>query len=54
MNSRFFKLYHAYSSSQKMSNVDEFPWSLFVRDHTQVLKEKEKNSFSLVYVLHKT
>ena len=27
MNLRFFKLYHAYSSSLKMSNVDKFPWS---------------------------
>ena len=27
MNSRFFKLYHAYSNSLKMSNVGVFPWS---------------------------
>ena len=27
MNSRFFKLHHAYSNSLKMSNVGEFPWS---------------------------
>ena len=46
MNSRFFKLYHAYSNSLKMSNVDKFPWSWFLRDHTQVLKEKEKFVFS--------
>ena len=52
MNSRFFKLCRAYSSSLKMSNVGEFSWSSCLKDPTQVLKEKT-NSLSLVYVLHK-
>ena len=51
MNSGFFKLCRASSSSLKMSNVGEFPWSSW--DHTQVLKAKNIR-FRLFYVLHKT
>ena len=37
----FFKFCRAYSNSLKMSNVGEFPWSWFLGDHIQDLKEKE-------------
>ena len=32
----FFKLWHVYSSSLKMSNAGKFPWSWFLGDRTQV------------------
>ena len=32
INSRLFTLCRVYSSSLKMSNVDEFAWSLFLGD----------------------
>ena len=35
-NSRLFKLCPIYSSSLKMSDVGEFPWSGFLEDRTQV------------------
>ena len=36
MNLPFFKLFRVYSNSLKVSNVDEFPWNLFLGDRTQV------------------
>ena len=35
MNSRFFKRCHVYSNWLKMAHVGEFPWSIFLEDHTQ-------------------
>ena len=46
MNSHFFQLnFVAFLLIRQtcMSNVDEFPWSLFLGDSAQVQKEKEKN-----------
>ena len=41
-NARLFKLCPVYSSSLKMSDVEEFPWSGFLEDRTQVQNEKQK------------
>ena len=42
MNSRVFKLCRVYSSSLKLSNAGEFPWSRLPGDRTQVYKEIER------------
>ena len=36
MNSRFCNLCRVYSNLLKMASVDEFPWSCFLEDRTQV------------------